>query len=83
MNQLTKREYMFSRESPTFGVNRKPLAYEVFGLPAGQQAWIAEIDYSWRILRAIDGVYGEWSAQYRSADEAMAELSDSLHCVSQ
>lgn len=83
MNQLTKREYMFSREGPTFGVNRKPIAYEIIGMPAGQQAWIAEINYSWRILRAIDGVQSNWTGQYRSVDEAMAELSDSLHCVSQ
>lgn len=75
MNQLTKREYMFSREGPTFGVNRKPIAYEIFGLPSGQEAWIADINYSWQILRAIDGVYGDWSGEYRTVDDALAALS--------
>lgn len=81
-HMLTKREYLFSREGPTLGANGKTIGYEVLGLPLGEQAWIAEIHRNWQVLRATN-VQGDWTGQYRSADEAMAELSDSLHCVSQ
>ncbi len=73
-HMLTKREYMFYGEGPTLGVNRRPIAYEVLGLPEGQKAWIADMDHRWQILRATDGVYGDWTGEYHSAHEAMAEL---------
>ncbi len=73
-HMLTKREYLFSGEGPTLGANGRTIGYEVLGLPLGEQAWIAEIHRSWQVLRATDGVQGHWTGQYRSADEAMAEL---------
>src|SRR5262245_44350184 len=35
------------------GADRRPFQFEVLGLPPGQQAWIADFDGGWRILRAM------------------------------
>ena len=72
---LTLRENMFLRDGLTFGKNRRAFMFDVLGLPEGQQAQIAERRYRWQIRCAVNGgVYGEWSGQYGSAEEALASL---------
>jgi len=52
----------------------KIFQYEVEGLPPGQEAWIAEIDFRWQILRVKDGLQEGWTGSYKSAEEALAAL---------
>ena len=50
--------------------------YRVEGLPAGQEASIAEFPCrGWRILRWIEGVQGVWYGEYITADEALDALA--------
>jgi hypothetical protein len=49
--------------------------YEVIGLPSEQQAWIAHMDQRWQILRCANGVQGDWSGGYSSAEEALRDMS--------
>jgi hypothetical protein len=71
---LTLRAYMWVGEGPRHDGNRRAIAFDVFGLPEGRQAWIANMDYRWQILRADNGVYGGWSGEHRSKEEALAAL---------
>ena len=72
---LTLHEYMWCGEGPSLKVNRRAIAFEVDGLPVGRQAWIADMNYRWQVLRATNGVHGEWSGRYDSAYEALAAVS--------
>ena len=81
---LTLHEYMWIGEGPRHDGNRRAIAFDVFGLPERRQAWIANMGYRWQILRADNGVYGEWSGEwsgeYRNKEEALAALEDGLLC---
>jgi len=71
---LTSHEYMWAGEGPSLATNRKPIGFEVFGLPELQRAWVATDSHIWQVLRAANGVYGEWSGRYKSSEEALASL---------
>ena len=71
---LTLHEYMWYGEGPGLTANRKPIAFEVLGLPEPQRAWIATDSHKWQVLRATNGVYGEWSGKYHSSEEALDSL---------
>jgi hypothetical protein len=44
-------------------------------MPHGDEAAIAEFPHQgWRILRTKNGVQGNWTDEYQSADEALATL---------
>ncbi len=71
---LTMHVLAHSFDGPNINNNRKSFFFEVDGLPEGQQAQILERYHRWQTRRAIDGVWGEWSGQYGSAEEALASL---------
>jgi len=52
--------------------------YEVQGLPRGQEAFIANMggrnQPRWQILRAVNGVQGNWAGKYETATHALAAL---------
>jgi hypothetical protein len=50
--------------------------YEVKGLPEGEEAWIAEFNHRWRILRRTNELQEGWTGDYKSADDALAALKD-------
>jgi hypothetical protein len=52
--------------------------YEVRGLPPEQQAWIADMHDGWQILRVKNGVQGQWTGRYDSAEEALAVLQRNI-----
>jgi hypothetical protein len=71
---LTLQEFMWYGEGPSLAGNRKAIAFRVLGLPESQQAWIATYRHAWQVLRAKNGVYGEWSGRYQSVEEALMNL---------
>lgn len=48
--------------------------YEVLGLAPGEQGWIGQTDNHWQILRANNGVQGNWTGSYNSAEDALVAL---------
>jgi hypothetical protein len=76
MTMLTLRAYMWFGEGLRHDGNRRAIAFDVFGLPEGRQAWIAIMHHRWQILRADNGVYGGWSGAYRNKEEALASLEN-------
>lgn len=74
-NRLTMRVIATFGTGPDLRApDRRPLQYEVMGLPPGQQAWIAEFNRKWRIMRVVNGVQREWSGSYDTAEDALREL---------
>ncbi len=71
---LTLHEYIWSGEGPCLAEHRKPIGFEVLGLPESQRAWLATDSHRWQVLQATKGVMGEWSGQFKSAEEALASL---------
>lgn len=39
-----------------------------------EQAWTAEMDYRWQVLRVKKGVQGQWTGDYKTAQDALAAL---------
>jgi hypothetical protein len=76
---LSLHEYMWAGEGPDLRQNRKAIAFEVLGLPKHLQAWIAEIHYEYQILRAVNGIYGEWAGSYKSLEGALAAVQGDVH----
>jgi len=70
---------MWAGEGPGLMSSRRPIAWEVLGLPQPHQAWIATEGHCWQILRAHDGVYGNWSGKYKSLEEALAVVAATLN----
>lgn len=52
--------------------------YEVQGLPATEEVWIAEMHHRWQILRRTSSVQGDWTGEYASPEEALRALQQSL-----
>lgn len=81
-HRLDVRAIAHIGEGPSLMVNRRPIQYEVTGLPPGQQAWIADFGTSrrgsWRILRANNGVQGHWEENHDSAKSALRALEQHL-----
>jgi hypothetical protein len=76
---LTLRAIAHVGESPDLRKNRRAFQYEVLGLPAGRQAWIADFDGGWRILRVVDGVQEkEWGAPHATKEDARDTLAETL-----
>lgn len=75
---LTLRAIAHIGKGPDLRTNRRAFQYEVLGLPMGQQAWIADFEGGWRILRVIDSKQGHWSDPYLSKDEALNTLAETL-----
>jgi hypothetical protein len=48
------------------------------GPTIGQQAWIADFDGGWRVLRVINSKQGHWSDPYLSKEEAMITLGETI-----
>src|SRR3989304_4918262 len=72
--KLTKREVASFRSGPVYGTGRA-FKYKVGGMPPGEEATITESpNQGWRILRTKNGVQGDWTGEYESADEALAAL---------
>ena len=66
-----------SRTGSVYGTG--PISqHRVDGLLPGEEAWIANFGSShhetWRILRTKDGVKGDWTGTYKSAENALAVL---------
>ena len=74
---LTLHPYMHAHGA-NLNDNRRAIAFQVKGLPVGEEAWIAEFNHRWRILRASAGVQGHWQGKYSGPAEAMAALQTAL-----
>jgi hypothetical protein len=75
---LTLRAIAHIGEGPTLRTKRRAFQYEVLGLPADQQAWIADFDGGWRILRVVDGVQGHWGGPHLTKEDALDTLARTL-----
>jgi hypothetical protein len=75
---LTLRAIAHIGEGRDLRTNRRAFQYEVLGLPAGQQAWIADFDGGWRVLRVIEGEQGQWTEPYVSKEEALNTLAEAV-----
>lgn len=74
---LTMRVIGHIGSGPSLTVDRRPYQYEVIGLPPGQQAWIADYNHAWRILRAVNGEHlGDWAGSYPTAQDALKALEN-------
>lgn len=71
---LTLHAYMYSFDGPDINNNRKAFAFRVVGMPDHEQAFIAETNYLWKVLRVTDGVSRGWSGRFGSAEEALASI---------
>lgn len=71
---LTLHAYMYSFDGPDLNNNRKAFAFRVVGMPDREQAFIAEMNYRWKILQVTDCVSCGWSGQFASAEEALASI---------
>jgi hypothetical protein len=74
---LTLHAYMHTHGA-SLDEDRRAIAFQVKGLPVREEAWIAEFNHRWKILRASAGVQGEWQGKYSGPDEAMATLQASI-----
>jgi hypothetical protein len=74
---LTLCAYMHAWEGNLNG-NRRTIAFEVMGMPIGEEAWVAEFHHRWKILRATAGNYGKWQGMYSSPEAAIAAIQTSL-----
>jgi hypothetical protein len=72
-NTLTLHAYMHTHGA-SLNDNRRAIAFRVKGLPVGEEAWVAEFHYRWKILRATVGVQGHWEGKYSGPLEALAAL---------
>ena len=63
--------------------NRRAFQFEVLGLPHRQQAWIADFDGGWRVLRVINGEQGHWTQPYESKEEALNNLAEAIESTDQ
>ena len=52
--------------------------YDVGGLPPGEHAKIAFVNYAWRILRWNDEWHGNWTGNYPTAESALVALREEL-----
>jgi hypothetical protein len=52
--------------------------YDVGGLPPGEHAKIAFVNYAWRILRWNDEWHGNWTGNYSNAEAALVALREEL-----
>jgi hypothetical protein len=59
--------------------------YKVGSLPPGHEAFIANFGApnrdDWRLLQAKEGVQGNWTDSYKSAEEALAVLQEEYYGV--
>jgi hypothetical protein len=76
---LTLRAIASIGEGPSLTGNRRVFQYEVLGLPPGQQAFIADFEGGWRLLRVVDGQQGNWSNPHLNKEEALDTLARALH----
>ena len=53
----------------------KAIKYRVGGLPPGEEAWIAEMNHTWRILRVKNG-RGKWTGKHKTVEDALAALAE-------
>lgn len=75
---LTMHEMSWFAEESQNG-NGSISQYRVGGLPAGEQALIAEFPHrGWRILRWNDEWHGNWTGQHATADAALEALRQEL-----
>jgi hypothetical protein len=75
---LTLRAIAHIGEGPDLRTNRRAFQYEVLGLPAHQQAWIADFDGGWRILQAVNGQSGHWGDRHLTKEDALDTLARTL-----
>jgi hypothetical protein len=78
---LTKYETGWLRSGPVFGSGRA-FRFRVGCLPAGEEAHINNFGApnrdDWQILRIRNGVQGDWTGHFESADSALAELQQEI-----
>jgi hypothetical protein len=80
--KLTLRPTGHVHRGPRISPTDPAFMYSVQAMPRGQEADIANFGGSnqaqWRILRRKYGVLGEWTGDYRTAEEALAALQKEL-----
>ena len=75
--RLTLHEAVWAGGDQADGRGRV-LEYLVAGLPAGENAKIAEHGQLWRILRWNDSWHGNWTGNYSSSEAALEALREEL-----
>lgn len=75
---LTLRAIAHVGEGPDLRTNRRAFQYEVLGLPVGNQAWIAELEGGWRILRVVAGQQGHWGGPHLTKEDALDTLARTI-----
>jgi len=60
------------------GRDRRITRYDVRRLAEGESAWITVSHGRWSILRTKDGVQGEPSGSYKTAEDALMALQDEI-----
>ena len=74
---LTLRAIAHVGHGPDLKTNRRAFQFEVLGLPLGLQAWIADFNGVWRILRVVNEVQDkEWSEPYATKEDARDALAE-------
>lgn len=77
---LTLRAIASFSKGPDLRGERYVFQYEVLGLPPNQEAWIADMNGGWRILRVIDGRQGKWSdGPHKTKEAAVAALAEQVN----
>jgi hypothetical protein len=58
----------------------KPIRYRVTGMPVGEEGTISQPPHSqWQFRRTKDGVVGEWTGDFDTAEEALAALQSEVN----
>jgi hypothetical protein len=73
---LTLRDLAYLGDGSQLGTGRQVFLYEVYGLPAGQQAWVAHLNERWQVLRSTGGVQDGWSGDFASSEAALLALEN-------
>lgn len=76
-NQLTLQALAWARRGDV-ALTGPVIEYLALGMPPQQKALIANFEgrngNRWRILHMQDGVSGEWTGSYKTAEQALAQL---------
>lgn len=68
---LTLRPF---RETDRFHHGDHVSQYTVHELPPGDRIVISEMEHRWQILRTQGGHQGDWTGDYKSAEDALAAI---------
>ena len=71
--QLMLHPYVHGTNAPA-PRGYQAIVFEVRGLPRGEEAWIAQLDLRWKVLRARAGIHTDWEGDYATEQHALTAL---------